>query len=268
MRHVGWIALVGLFVLIACRKEGVSVLPEAVSGEEDLEAQAAFQGIWVDDENDCVLFRVRGDSIYYPDTVNCPERFCIRRDSLVMSGESTVSYFIEQRGTDIFRFRVSTGDLICLKRSDNPEDTLLFEGRYTAPIVLNEVMKKDTVVFGNGNRYHCYVFVNPSKYKVVKKSFTDESIEVENVYYDNVVHLSVYCGKECVYSKDFVKGDFAAYVPLSFLEQSILSKADFYRISTDGCHFVATIGIPDDASCYAVDICVNFAGEMSMRLQE
>lgn len=267
MKHTIWGFLVCLFLFSACRNETVPASSSVVYGEEeDTEARAAFQGIWIDDDNGSVLFQVKGDSIFYPDTISRPARFHIRRDTLILVGESSVAYSIEKQGTDIFQFRVSTGDLIRLKRSFNPDDTLLFERRYADPIVYSEVLQKDTVVYGGRERYHCYIFVNPSKYKVVKTCYTDESIAVENVYYDNVIHLSVYRGKECVFSKDFVKGDFTSFVPASFLSQAILSNADFQRIDKNGCHFCITACIPDDASCYTVGIRVGFDGKMAMEL--
>ncbi|MBP3472113.1 MAG: DUF4738 domain-containing protein [Paraprevotella sp.] len=268
MKRITWSFCLWLLLLAACRNGTSSTVPVAENEGVDVEAQSAFQGIWIDDDNDNVLFQVKGDSVFYPDTVNRPVRFYIKRDTLVMVGEHAVSYSIEKQGTDIFQFRVSTGDLIRLKRSYNPDDTLLFERRYTAPMVYNEVVKKDTVVYGNGARYHCYVFVNPSKYKVVKTGYTDESIAVENVYYDNVVHLSIYQGKECLFSKDFMKKDFSSYVPASFLSQAILANADFMRIDKHGCHFGATLCIPDAASCYVVGVCVGFDGTESMSLLE
>ena len=58
----------------------------------------------------------------------------------------------------------------------------------------SEVTKRDSVVMYNGKRYRAYVYVNPSKKKVVKTSYSDEGISVDNVYYDNVMHI--------VYTKD------------------------------------------------------------------
>lgn len=46
-----------------------------------------LQGIWLnDDDEDDVAFRVKGDTIYYPDSTSQPVYFYIAGDTLVMKG--------------------------------------------------------------------------------------------------------------------------------------------------------------------------------------
>ena len=82
-------------------------------------------------------------------------------------------------------------------------------------------------MFHGGERYHCYVYVNPSRLKVYKTSYTDEGIAVENVYYDNVIHICVYKGKVCLFSRDYTRKSFTGLVPSGFLNQAILSNMVF-----------------------------------------
>lgn len=56
-----------------------------------------------------------------------------------------------------------------------------------------------------GNRYHGYVYINPSKMKVIRTSYSEDGIGVDNVYYDNVIHICVYKGKEMLYGEDITK---------------------------------------------------------------
>lgn len=235
---------------------------------EDLDAKRALQGIWIDRETETVTFRAKGDSIFYPDTANVPVRFFIRRDTLFMVGAGTTAYPIDKQGRHFFSFHSVTGDIVELVRSENPADTLYFTHREPATLTYNEVVKKDTVVYHAGERYHCYVYVNPSRLKVHKTSYTDGGIAVENVYYDNVIHICVYKGRTCLFSRDYNKKSFTGLVPAEFLNQAILSNMVFEQADAAGCHFNATVCIPDDASCYMVGICVDYDGDVGMELLE
>jgi hypothetical protein len=41
---------------------------------------------------------------------------------------------------------------------------------------------------------------------------------------------------------------------------------DFYGVDAKGYHYRATVGIPDGASCYLVDLTVNKEGEIAYQL--
>ena len=58
------------------------------------------------------------------------------------------------------------------------------------------MLKRDCVVFFNDEKYHCYIQINPTTYKVVKPSVNDDGVEVDNVYYDNIVNLTVFNGNK------------------------------------------------------------------------
>ena len=59
-----------------------------------------------------------------------------------------------------------------------------------------EVTKRDSVVTYNGTRYRAYVYINPSKMRVIKTTYSEDGISMDNVYYDNVMHICVYEGKK------------------------------------------------------------------------
>lgn len=255
-----------LLLLSACTESKKEVRSQ--ERQEDLAAKKRFQGIWVDRETGNVLFKAQGDSIYYPDTVNVPVRFWIYNDTLYLSGDRVTAYPIDHMGEYLFSFHSLTGDVVSLQRSESEADTLYFVHKNTAPITYNQVTKKDTVVFYNEERYHCYVYVNPSKQKVYKTSYTDEGMAVENAYYDNVIHICVYHGRQRLYGRDYDKNSFKGLVPDNFLSQSILSNMEFDKVDSNGFHFNATVCIPDDASCYMICILVDFNGKVTTELIE
>ena len=119
----------------------------------------------------------------------------------------------------------------------------------------------------NGERYHTYIQVNPTTYKVVKSAYNDEGVEVDNVYYDNIIHISVFQGARQLFSRDFRKKDFSGKIPSAYLRQSILSDILFDRIDASGLHFISEIAIPDSPSSYQVDILISFDGKMTKKVE-
>ena len=76
-----------------------------------------------------------------------------------------------------------------------------------------EVIQKDQVVFYKNTRYRGYVYINPSQIKVIRPEYSEEGFKVDNVYYDNVIHICVYEGKNKLFGKDIFKTDFKGVVP-------------------------------------------------------
>ena len=82
----------------------------------------------------------------------------------------------------------------------NAEDSLVFTSREVEVMSTTpEVIKKDSIVIYKNTRYRGYVYINPSKMKVFKTSYSENGISVDNVYYDNVIHICVYEGKKMLY---------------------------------------------------------------------
>jgi hypothetical protein len=101
---------------------------------------------------------------------------------------------------------------------------------------------------------------------VTRPGVSDEGLGVDNVYYDNIIHICVYNGARRLFSKDVTKEMMSGVVPEDFLQAAILSDMDFYGVDAKGYHYRATVGIPDGASCYLVDLTVNKEGEIAYQL--
>lgn len=259
-----------LLLLVACggdqrRDDAVLVV------EPDSVAMQRLNGIWVDAETQTVVFRVDGDSLFYPNSSSQPVRFTIYEDTLLLYTADSVRFPIIRQKDYSFVYESLSGDSITLLRSENPLDSLIFfsTGHEYAPILLNEEVSRDTVVFSPSNeRYHLYIKVNPTHYRVVQTTFTDEGLPIENVYFDNIIHVGVYNGRDKLFSHDFVKADFAELIPQEFLKGAILSNGEFGNVDRDGCHFNITLCQPNGSSCYVVSVVVDYRGQLEKKLIE
>ncbi len=236
--------------------------------KESVEAKRLLQGIWLDDESDAVIFKVKGDSVYYPDSTSMPVYFRMVDDTLEM-GTAQTKYHVIKQTEHIFWFENSNGDVVKLRKSDEPSDADVFlQRKKSHPLISNNVLKRDTVVFLEDQRYHCYVVINPTKHKVTKSELSGDGMEVENTYCDNLIHVSIFKDSNRMYSKNFVKQMFAMRVPDSFLNKAILSDMVFDHADSRGFHFNAILCIPDAASCYMVATIVSLNGNVTMELLE
>ncbi len=260
MRRIAAI-LMSVAVLIGCGGQG-----GGPSAEESKEAKQLLQGIWVDSETGDVTFQVKGDTIFYSDSTSMPAYFKVVADSLILG--SGTSYGIVKQAAHVFWFTNQNGDVVKLEKSDDPVDELEFEREQPQVLTYTQQVKKDSVAFYNGERYHWYIAINPTKYKVVKRSYNDDGLEVENVYYDNIMHISVFHGSRQLFSSDFNKKMYEKFVPAGFLDEAILGAMEFSHIDADGLHFSATLCIPDGASCYMVDTQIAYTGKQTMKLLE
>ncbi|WP_278989730.1 DUF4738 domain-containing protein [Segatella bryantii] len=259
--------LILLFCLVlglySCRKN-----PVKNEVQEDTNAKKMLQGVWISEDDEEIAFRVKGDTIYYPDSTSRPCYFVIRRDTLIMHGTHDVKYYIVKQAPHIFQFKNQTGDLVKLVKSTDPNDVKAFN--VDQPVAINQfnqgqLIKRDTVVHIHGQQYHSYVQVNPTSYKVYKSYVNDDGVEVDNIYYDNIIHISLFHGASCVFSRDFHKMDFRGRVREDVLSQSILSDILFMEISSDGAHYTAQLCIPDSPSVYEVQLIIGFDGKLTMR---
>lgn len=261
--------LLPLTVAVVLLAVGCGRKPEAAPGSrENAEAKAMLQGIWTDEITESVVFKVEGDSVYYPDSTSRPARFVIMGDTLVM-GVAETRYPIVKQTEHLFVFKNPAGDMVRLVKSGNAGDTIAFVHHTPAPMTVSpQKLKTDTVVVYGGERYHCYIAVNPTTYKVVKASYNNDGVKVENVYYDNIIHVSVYRGAEQLYSRDFNKQMYSRLVPEAFLRGAVLGRMEFGKVDARGFHFNTTVCIPDGDSCYLLDTQITFDGEMTMELIE
>lgn len=259
--------LILLFCLVlglySCRQN-----PVKNEVQEDTNAKKMLQGVWISEDDEEIAFRVKGDTIYYPDSTSRPCYFVIRRDTLIMHGTHDVKYYIVKQAPHLFQFKNQTGDLVKLVKSTDPNDVKAFN--VDQPVAINQfnqgqLIKRDTVVHIHGQQYHSYEQVNPTSYKVYKSYVNDDGVEVDNIYYDNIIHISLFHGASCVFSRDFHKMDFRGRVREDVLSQSILSDILFMEISSDGAHYTAQLCIPDSPSVYEVQLIIGFDGKLTMR---
>lgn len=250
-----------LFSFSSCRHSN----KENVEMEENREAKAMLQGIWLEDETDDPKLRVSGDTIYYADRSVAPVYFKIFGDSLVTYGGVTNEYKIEKQTPYVFCFHTLSGEEIHLHKAENEVDLSDFLHKGTVPIY-EEVIKKDSVVWYDNHRYHGYVYINPSEIKIVKPGLTGDGVIVDNVYYDNIIHICVYEGKQSLFAKDITKQMFANLIPSDFFKYAVLSNMDFGWVDVKGYHFQANLCIPDEASCYLVNLTVDKNGKIDYKL--
>lgn len=79
--------------------------------EENKEAKSLLEGIWLDDNTETALLRVKGDTLFYADAATAPVAFKIIGDSLITYGARTNGYKIEKQGEHIFWFHSAVGDV-------------------------------------------------------------------------------------------------------------------------------------------------------------
>ena len=148
------------------------------------------------------------------------------------------------------------------------DDTYPKGNGYWSTRVLTDVLKKDTVVNYNGNRYHLYVAINPTKYKVVRHTLNEDGLDVENVYYDNIIHLSIFQGDRQLFSRDFRKQQYQQRVPAQFFDQAVLNNMEYSGADEKGLHFNVSLCTPGDASCYLLEHVVSLDGQLTTELVE
>lgn len=254
-------------VLLGCVSCKKNHQPAPVQSE-DLRAKKLLQGVWVSADDESPVLMAKGDTIFYPDSTSMPVAFRIVADTLYLIGGITTGYPIELQTEHAFNFRNADGEPVKLVKSEDATDFSYFEMQ--PPVVLNQrrLIKRDTIVSGPADRYHCYVQVNPTTYKVYKTSFNDTGMEVSNVYYDNTVHLAIFRGAQRVYSHDFRKQDFAKLLPMVDMKETILSDMELESVDDSGIRYAAFLGIPDTATSYVIEVTVNYQGKLSMKLSD
>lgn len=262
-KHLFYIGIAAAMSLLTGCKDKAQPSPEI---SENKESKAMLQGIWVDSEMEDIVLKMKGDTIFYPDSTSQPAYFRVIGDTLFI-GDSA-KYPIQKISRNILWFKNQNNDVVKLVKSTNPDDERAFIHEKPKAEIVTKKLKSDTVVVYNNERYHCYIAINPTTYKVIKSVYNDDGVKVDNVYYDNIIHISVFKGAEKLYSRDFNKQMYSTFVPANFLSQAVLSNIEFNHIDSKGFHFNAIVCIPDGASCYMLDTRIMFDGTMTMELIE
>ena len=235
---------------------------------EDKKAKQMLQGIWRNAETEDVVFKVSGDTIYYPDSLAQPVAFKIVDDSLFLIGDFVTKYKIENQQPHLFVFRNESNETVKLQLVDDAEDVSTSIFKPAKPVTLNQNkrIKNDTVVIVNNNRYHCYTQVNPSTYKVYYKNYNPDGVAVERIYYDNSVYVGIFQGNTKRYSHEFHKQEFAKYLPKQYQKSGILSEIQLEKVDGDGFHYVASICQPDESVSFVLGIDISFNGRANIHI--
>lgn len=252
------------FVMLACRTNS----SKQEKWSEDLAAKKNLQGIWLDEDEDDVAFRVKGDSVYFPDSTSAPAYFRIERDSFIIIGGNIVKYHIIKQTSHIFVFVNKSGEKVKLSKTSDNSYLELFAPKTVLHVNQNKVVKRDTVVYQGNDKYHCYVQINPTTYKVAKATYNDDGVEVDNIYYDNIINLNVYKGASKLFSSDIHKEFYKDEVPMPFLKQAVLSDITLMNVDSDGLHYFAIIAIPETSISYMVETIISYRGQIKKRIKK
>ena len=113
-----------LAALMGCgQRAGDAKLPESK------EAKQLLQGVWSGEDTEDVVFQLRGDSVYYPDSTSMPAFFRVYDDTLYIG--SSARYHIEKHTNHVLWFKGSDGEMVKLVKGDGDEDKELFERNKT-----------------------------------------------------------------------------------------------------------------------------------------
>jgi len=233
---------------------------------ENREVKQLLQGVWLDADTEVASFQMKGDTVFYADSTSMPAYFKVVDDSLYIG--KTGHYHIEKHTEHVLWFKSQDGETAKFVKGDADDLNPLLKEPKSQVLTLTEVLKRDTVVFYNSERYHIYIAVNPTKYKVSHHTQNEEGLDVENVYYDNIIHLSIFKGARQIFSRDFRKSLYNKKVPDQILQQSILNNMVFDKVDAEGFHFRTSVCIPDDASCYMVGHVISYKGQMTTQMLE
>ncbi len=138
------------------------------------------------------------------------------------------------------------------------------EGVVATALKAAEVIKKDSVVVYKNTRYRGYVYINPSNMKVIKTTYSEEGMSVDNVYYDNVVHICVYEGKKLLYGKDIKKQMFSNMFSSDFIDQAVLADMKFMGVNSKGYHYQAILSIPESYIYGIVNLTIDEDKKLTM----
>lgn len=241
------------FVVTSCSDKKNAKI---IDNSEDKKAKQLLQGIWKNDDGGDIAFRIWGDSIFYSDSLSVPVAFKIQQDSFVLLGSNVSKYPIIKQTEYVFEFKNSNGEIVHLVKSDDPSNIYEFEHRSVMQINQHKLIKTDTIIVIGQDKYHSYTQINPTSYKVVKTKYNDDGVEVDNIYYDNIIHISIFKGYQKMFSKNFYKYDFGKCVPKQFLKQSILNDIVLYKADTEGLHYKVTLRIPDSPLSYILEMVI------------
>ena len=248
-------------LLSACGKKNNST-----TFNEDKKAKKTMQGVWADELEGNIIFSVKGDTLYHNDTLSEPAFFYIYQDTLFIKYHNMVKYPIKELTEESLVFIDESGDEIELVKNNTHANNITPTPEEIGAPNQGKVIKKDTIVTFGNKRYHAYKKVNPTSYKVYIQSKTVDGMSVEQIYYDNIVHIALYDGHKKIFGQNITKDEFKGLVPDNYLEQAILSDITIKGANKDGVTFVAILSIPDSNTNYIINIIISPTGKKTVSL--
>ena len=243
---------------------------QTMSVKENLEMKTMLQGTWMDEDTETPMICIKGDSIHYMTSGTLPVAFRIIEDSLITYGTEPTSYYIVKQNEYMLWLQSDMGGIIKMNKADESDSihSVNFHIQTKKSEPTKEVIPKNRIEFYKDVRYRGYVYINPSQIKVTRPTYSDEGFKMDNVYYDNIIHICVYEGKNKLFSKDVYKKDFNEVVPEEFLQWAILSDMEFIGVNEKGYQYQATISIPDEITSYIVNLSISTDGNIQYTLKE
>ena len=242
----------GLFLIAAtsCSTPSEKKVEENES-QMDPNVKSQLQGVWLDKNTESPVLKIEGDSIIYASKSDSRMPYKLIGDTLFVMGLHTAAYPVLEQSEHSLCFKTPLGDEMSLYK--NEDSDILLEQIAEVPEMkpVTEVIQKDSIIREGNRRLRGYVTVNPTTIKVVRPGVTEDGLSIDNVYYDNIIHICVYEGKSQLCGKDIKRTMFEGVVPEEFLSVSILQDMDFIGAKDDEYVFRATLSVPDGPCFYA-----------------
>lgn len=228
-------------------------------------AEELFCGIWMLSDSDTPFLKVTKDSLMFYEQQNSQMAYDIIKDSLIVYGSTgTFGYKIVRQSEYTFWFNSLSDHLVKLYKSDNLEDSLYFVNN-TVEIdsldtdTVRQVLQKDTIIYQDNTRFRGYTFINPTSMKVFKPTYSDEGMRIDQVFYDNIIYICVYKGKEKLFGQNIAKQDFESLLDSDFYRSVILGDVSFIGVDKDHFYFQAVVEVPNSLIFDLIDVTVSRA---------
>lgn len=261
MKHFIKLTLVLTLTLASCSSSSYRSDMGGRSNSDSV-AKNMLQGIWFLADSDAPFLKVHGDSLRFYEQPDIKIYFEINNDSLFTYNNHRFGYKVDKQSDYFFWFHSLSNHMVKLYKSENDEDSLYFESQDVADIAADttqQVIENDTIIYHGNDRYHGYSFINPSSYKVYKPLYSDEGIRINQVYYDNIVYICVYSGKDKLFGQNVSKADFKSLLDNEFYENVILADMNFTGVDDNWFYYVAKIEIPNSFIYDLIDVRIDRA---------
>ena len=253
-------AIAVCIVLVACGNK----TSNTQNRTEDKEKKQLLQGVWTNELDGSIVFSVKGDTIFFADTLSTPATFHIYGDSIQIDYHPAICYKITRCSQTTFKFINTDGDEMSLTKSANFKS-----GKTPQHFQINQgcIIKKDSIINSKQTKYHAYTQVNPTTYKIYKQQTNADGMQVETTYFDNIVYIALYDGNKKIYGHNIEKKQFKKLVPESYISQAILSEIKITGLAPNGgVRYDAILMRPDSYTSYIVHIDITSSGKISFSL--